>query len=1190
MFMFLKQFETVGFKSFAERTTIEFVPGVTAIVGPNGSGKSNIIDAMRWVLGEQSAKSLRGQKMEDIIFQGSDSRKQLNFAEVSLILNNEDKVMPIDFQEVSVTRRVYRSGESEFYINKQACRLKDIVDLFIDTGLGRESFSIIGQGKIDEILSSKAEDRRAVFEEAAGVLKYKQRKNKAEYKLQETANNLDRVEDIIHEIEQQIVPLKKQAEIAKQYKVKRKELEQVEIALLVTEIEQLHVKWKTLLSDIERDKLQEIKEKTTIQEKEATITKERHLTDELDKEITELQQQLLRLTEQIEQIEGKRNVLTERLKHMEENKQKLKHDSSQLEQKIKQTKQAIDQENEHLREVSIAIEQINKEINSNNNKLFHELKDIKEEIEDLKSDYIEYLNEQAVLQNEQQTVSRQLVQIDQKKREQKSLYKKHIDEEESLVLSKQHLVKEISKKVELIKTKESTLLQLKENISKLRDQYEEMRQKLYEGNEKIATVASKKEMLIEMKDSFQGYFYGVKEVLQAAKEERLQGIEGAVVDLINVPTKYMTAIDTILGAQSQYIVVPNDLVARNVIQWLKKENKGRATFLPLESIVSRKIPQQIVHSVEQYEGFLGVADQLVQVDEKYKKVVEHLMGNVLIANNLTTANDIAKVTNKKYRIVTLEGDVVYPGGSMSGGAVKKKNQSLFTREKEIISLEEKLQKYEDRRNQFIKKVNSEKERISQLENIIDKEATEIEQMKHDLQRIRSEDNEITIKLKTAKNNLATYYMTMNEFQADEQHFNKTHQEIVEKLATMQTKIAQTEQKIEHLTNEEKNVQLSEKNVEKKLQQLQINVAEREERKKNHIDRRAGLQTQLDEFESEYDNVLKQLEEIIEVEQSARTEELAEQLITQKSLRNETNILIEEKRKKRKEKQRFIEDEENELKGLNKVYAQFVKEIQEKEVQANRLDVSLENRLQFLQSEYVITYEKASQNYEQVDNLEEAKITVQQLKQSIEKLGVVNLGAIDEYDRLQERYTFLTKQQNDLIEAKQTLYTVISEMDNEMTTRFSTVFHQIQNAFTDVFKKLFGGGHAELFLTDSSNLLETGIEIVARPPGKKMKTLELLSGGERALTAIALLFAILRARPVPFCILDEVDAALDEANVMRFGNYLKTFSEDTQFIVITHRQRTMEEADVLYGVTMQESGVSRLVSVRLEETKDLVEVT
>ncbi|MEI3606670.1 chromosome segregation protein SMC [Pseudogracilibacillus sp. SE30717A] len=1189
--MFLKRLETVGFKSFAERIQVEFVSGVTAVVGPNGSGKSNIIDAVRWVLGEQSARSLRGKKMEDIIFQGSDTRNALNFAEVSLVLNNDGEKLPIDFHEVNITRRVYRSGESEFFINKQSCRLKDIVDLFMDTGLGRESFSIIGQGKIDEILSSKAEERRAIFEEAAGVLKYKQRKNQAKFKLTETEDNLDRVEDIIHEIEQQIEPLKKQASVAKEYKAKKADLKKNEIALLVTEIEQLHSKWKLLLEEIEKEKLLEVEKKTAIQKREAELTEERQKIQQLDNEITSLQNELVVVTEQLEQFEGKRNVLKERFKHLSENKQKLIQEKTLKMERINEIEQHIQQEKTVLAEVNNTIMKATDEIQQIESNLYEGLDEIKEEIEDLKSDYIEHLNKQAVLQSDLNTIKRQLETAENKTKDESVDYERLQKQEQTLITSLHQSETNITSLIDKITVTEKEIEHVKHQVLTSRTTFEEMQKRLYEGNEQIAKIISRKEMLEEMKDSFQGFFYGVKEILKASKEDVLTEIHGAVVDLIDVPTDYMTAIDTILGAQAQYIVVPNDEVARNVIHWLKKENKGRATFLPLESIEARQIPASICTQLDKQQGFIGIASNLVKVEPEFQKVVEHLMGNVILATDLQCANQLARLTNRKFRVVTLEGDVVYPGGSMSGGAKRKANQSLFTREKEITLLTEKLEQFTKRKESFMKEIDVQREMIADDEANITTLEAKLKKLKEDLEGEQARHNDIAIKCQSITDELASYRISKEQEKEYTSNLHVNLKEIQQKLETVNNQIKATEQRIEKRTAEEKNIEDNKRNLETRLHELQVKLAELEERKKSVEDRIHNFSNQLSEHRDELEQIDAQLNELDELEQSENKEnDLMQRILLQREKREETTQMIDNKRVERDQKVQLSEDEEREIRQIYKLHEDFVRKVQDKEVQANRLDVSLENHLSLLQTEYTMTYEKAAQQYEKVQDVQVASQQVKAIKQEIKQLGTVNLGSIEEYERLSERYVFLSEQKQDLVEAKETLYSVIQEMDKEMTSRFTGMFTEIQTAFTDVFKQLFGGGHAELTLTDPDNILETGIEIVARPPGKKLRTLGLLSGGERALTAIALLFAILRARPVPFCILDEVDAALDEANVARFGSYLKTFSKDTQFIVITHRQGTMEEADALYGVTMQESGVSRLVSVKLEDTSDLVKAT
>lgn len=1190
--MFLNRLEVVGFKSFAERVKIEFNEGITAVVGPNGSGKSNIIDAIRWVLGEQSARSLRGQRMEDIIFQGSDSRTALNFAEVSLILNNDHHQLPIDYKEVSITRRVYRSGESDFYINKQACRLKDIVDLFTDTGLGKESFSIIGQGKIDEILSSKAEERRAIFEEAAGVLKYKQRKVKAEYKLNETQDNLLRVEDIIHEINTQLSPLEKQAEKAKQYNEYRDALSEVEISLLVTEIETLHMKWQGMLKEIEEKRMAEVQLSSQMKQDEAIIIEKQQQLQAAEEAITTLQKKLVDLTEHVEQLEGKRNVLLERKKHVQENKTSMLKNKQVTNDRFNQLEEQLAMEKSQQAELIEAKQAIEKQMATIEHMLEHGIEAIQEQIEQLKSDYIDLLNERAVNQNNAQALARKKDQLLLRKE------KETVDHESVLQNNVQFKKQTEALEMEVAELKkqqghEETNYEIwKTDVQTERDLLTDMQQKLYAGNEQIAKLRARKETLEEMKDSFQGYFYSVKEILRANQKGKLTHLFGAVIDLITVPEKYITAIDTILGAQAQHIVCKDDNAARNAITWLKKENKGRATFLPIASLQERQVPQTLLPKIKEVDGFISIASDVIETDERFQKVIKHLIGNVIMTKDLQAATKIAHITNRRFRIVTLEGDVVYPGGSMSGGAKKSSNQSsLFTREKELVTLTDKIARFEERATAFANQVREKQLTVSHLIDSETMHVNRINETNESLQAKQAALQEMTMKLRVVQDDLAVYEMQMDTFATEETEVNESIMQNEAALERIQQQIETVEAKIDELTSEQERFQLERQAKEATFHSLEKSEVELRERLKNINRRMEETNATLHEVSNEAQMIDDELEQMEQLEKGTiHTEEIAAQVRLQKEARDQAIAQLEAKRQTRSEIAQDIADVQLELKAKEKIHHEKVTEIQTKEVQANRLDVTLENYLNRLQTEYVTTFERASLTYDRVDDVEAAKQMVAQLKQAIDRLGTVNLGAIEEYDRLLERYEFLQEQKDDLLEAKATLYAVIKEMDEEMVKRFSDMFVQVQVAFSDVFKKLFGGGHAELVLTDKDDLLETGIEIIASPPGKKQKALSLLSGGERALTAIALLFAILRVKPVPFCILDEVDASLDEANVARFSNYLNHYSDGTQFIVITHRKGTMEEANVLYGVTMQESGVSRLVSVRLEDAEELASLS
>lgn len=1186
--MYLKRLESVGFKSFAERINVDFVPGVTAVVGPNGSGKSNITDALRWVLGEQSAKSLRGSKMEDIIFQGSDTRKPLNVAEVTLVLDNADQTLPLDYDEVSVMRRVYRSGDSEFYINKQACRLKDIVDLFMDSGLGREAFSIISQGKVEEILSSKAEERRTIFEEAAGVLKYKQRKKKAEYKLAETQENLNRVEDIIHEIQQQMEPLQEQASTAQTYLEQKEQLKEQEISLLIAEIEQLHGEWKALLAEIENEKRKEVALTTEIQQKEAKVEDERNYIADLDERIEVFQSSLLSITQELEQFEGKKQLLNERTKHFTENKAELETQQQETVERMKKIAEQLTAEKQKLKELTNQHAETKQKAEQLEKQLNMEEENIAEKIEGLKADYIECLNDQAAKRNEKHSIQQQLQQINVKKEKQAEKFADLLAARENLANKQQEINHILQQKQQDVQNKEASIQTIKNNLERARSHFQESQTKLYQGYQYIEKLKSKKEMLEEMKEDFQGFFNGVKAVLKAREEQKLDMIYGAVIELVDVPKNYLTAIETVLGGQAQHIVVADDVAARKAIAWLKQTNKGRATFLPLASIQPRYIASDLLAKVKQHQGYVGVAADLVSCNQAYQKAVRHLMGHVLIAKTLKDANEIAKVAMRKFRVVTLEGDVVNPGGSMSGGAQKKTNQSLFTREKDLQELTQKLEEFQQRTTAFASGVKKEKQTVEQLETELETGRKQLESGRKVLQDIQAESREIELKQASLNENLTMYDQDKRQFDQDVDQLKQRETVLSDELTKIEHQLTTTQQQIDELTEQDAAFRENQEQMLTRYHAYQVSLAEQEERLKSQREKTTSCNKQLQELTEQNDLYTTKLAELTDLNESDMTEEEIDQHIQEKQdEKGQITEKIQEMRTDRTGRTQWIQDQEREIKEANKHHQAFVTTIQEKEVKANRLDVELENRLSRLQTEYTLTFERAKQTYKKAADTTKANERVEQLKQSIDRLGNVNLGAIEEYERISERYDFLSEQKNDLVEAKQTLYQVIAEMDAEMENRFSTTFSQIQVEFTTVFKELFGGGRAALKLTDPKNLLDTGVDIIAEPPGKKLQHLGLLSGGERALTAIALLFAILRVRPVPFCVLDEVEAALDEANVVRFAKYVKMYSKQTQFIVITHRKGTMEEADVLYGVTMQESGVSRLVSVRLEDTEELI---
>jgi chromosome segregation protein len=1186
--MFLKRLDVMGFKSFAERISVEFVPGVTAVVGPNGSGKSNIIDAVRWVLGEQSAKSLRGSKMEDVIFAGSDSRKPLNIAEVTLTLDNQDGALPIEYSEISVTRRVYRSGDSEYLLNKQPCRLKDIIELFIDSGLGKEAFSIISQGKVEEILNSKPEERRIIFEEAAGVLKYKKRKKKAEAKLDETQENLNRVNDILHELEGQVEPLKIQASMAKDYLEKKEELEKFEVALTVHEIEELHKQWEIFSEKFELHGKEEMELSSNIQKREAVLEQTRDKITALDESITQLQEVLLSTSEELEKLEGRKQVLQERKKNSSTNKAQLQTNIEEITLKIKQLQAEKEKAQIDFQTIESQVKELKSDLTKKQNQLKNYNEDIEEIIESLKGDYIEVLNQQASAKNEIQLIDQQLEQQSSRNDRLHSENAKYVTQRAEL----QAEYKELTVKLQAIKDDiNQQVFGYREEQKKLdssKTNYQKQEKKLYQAYQYLQQGKSRKEMLEEMEEDYSGFFQGVKEVLKA-RGEALQGIEGAVAELIQVPKQYEMAIETALGAAMQHVVVETEEHGRKAISYLKRNQFGRATFLPMNIIKGRYISESQKSMLHQHESFVGIGVDLLQYDARYEPIAANLLGNVIITKDLKGANEIAKLVQFRYRLVTLDGDIVNPGGSMTGGTVKQKKNSLLSRKGELEELKEKLTVMESQTKQLETDVKALKEEVSFRERKLEEMRVKGEHLRISEQELKSKLRENELAQENMDEHLSLYDMEKADFTSIKEKHTKRKKELSSILSKNETELQQLNEKIEELTQQKNDNRTSKDVVTGEISDLKAELAAKNEQLVNSRGQLERLTAELEESikrQSVYKDDLNWLQNELEDNFSGE-EQLVEEAKNCAAEKDKTTKLISVRREERLRYQQSIEDEELELKELKRQHKGLLEALKDEEVKINRFDVDLENRLNHLREEYMLSFEAAKETSSLTIDIDEARKGVKLIKLALEELGTVNLGAIDEYERVSERYEFLLEQKEDLNEAKDTLFQVINEMDVEMVKRFGQTFTSIQLEFEQVFKELFGGGRAQLKLTHPEDLLNTGVDIVAQPPGKKLQNLGLLSGGERALTAIALLFSILKVRPVPFCILDEVEAALDEANVHRFSQYLKQFSNDTQFIVITHRKGTMEEAHVLYGVTMQESGVSKLVSVRLEETKKFI---
>lgn len=1180
--MFLKRVEIIGFKSFAERISIDFVPGVTAIVGPNGSGKSNITDAIRWVLGEQSAKSLRGAKMEDVIFAGSDSRKPLNFAEVTLILDNTNGLFPLDYTEISVSRRVFRSGESNYLLNGQQCRLKDINDVFMDSGLGKEAFSIISQGRVDEILNSRPEDRRSIFDEAAGVLKYKTRKRKAEHKLFETEDNLDRVLDILKELDVRIGPLEKNAEAAEKYKVLSAEIREADVRLLNYDGAKFRESLlaKTALLDEKKRQRSGIESEIVKAEQNSNVLKNQLANT--DRKIELLQKQLVELSAETEKWEGRRLLTIEKQKNTEQHIIRINKELAAAQKdkdvflvKLSALKEKMDSTNSKL-------EIIQTEMNEILQILKRSVKETEKEIDELKSTYIDLLNEEATIRND-------LKHIEERLQGEKNSTDR-ILEQTSVLKAKLHEVNEKrSMQLKVIASLKAKREQVEAAYRNSEKRYEEsdkdlknQQQFMQNALNKQSEMQGRLRALKSLEAEFSGFYSGVRSVLIANKEGRLRGVDGAVAELITIADPYIKAIETALGGAAQHIVTSTEAEARNAIGYLKQRNAGRATFLPRDVMRPRRLPSASLRIAEQHPEFVGTAEQLVQTDNAFKIITENLLGMTVVAKSLAGASAIAKTLDYKYRIVTLDGDVVNAGGSLTGGGAKGQS-SVFSRKAELETLSAQIERMATSIETATKKMGDSKMAVAQHMHDTERFRQQLEGFREEQSSVDSGLREMDMEVRALESQISLAEKGKAGAENVGAELANKKSALLEEHAMVKSTLASTQKEVETLErlaadrrNEEaalmaRNSELREQAAIHREQKghQQSSIAEMEETLV-HLEQKISALTADQLLYSEHEDGIELTPEEItaNIERSA-----SEKSSIEKSLMDE--------RANRNRIADNLDEQEYSLKQLRIDEGKAVSALNEINVTVSRLEVKYESITNRLLDEYGL-YPDFSSEIENNFDVEQTRNRVTHLKEELESLGSVNPSAIQEFKEVSERHAFLTEQRNDLLEAKNTLNEAMSEMDKEMEMRFGTTFNAVRSRFHTVFKEMFGGGDADLILTQPDNLLETGVEIVARPPGKKLQNLSLLSGGERALTAITLLFSIIEVRPVPFCILDEVEAALDEANVIRYSKYLKKFSDNTQFIVITHRKGTMEGADVLYGITMQESGVSKLISVKLSE--------
>ncbi|TJY43220.1 chromosome segregation protein SMC [Cohnella pontilimi] len=1183
--MNLKRIELAGFKSFADRTELEFGSGITAVVGPNGSGKSNISDGIRWVLGEQSAKSLRGGNMQDVIFAGSDTRKPVNFGEVSLTFDNTDRTLPLEFSEVTVTRRVHRSGESEYLINKQACRLKDITELFMDTGIGREAYSIIGQGRIEEILSTRSEDRRGIFEEASGIVKYKSRKKEAQKKLEDTENNLLRIHDLVSELESQVGPLKQQSEKAELYKNLKEQLKQKEIALYVQQIEGVHASWKELNERLASLREEENALSVFVSTHDAGLEEDRQTLVRLEEQLAKLQDELLRCSEETEKTEGHGDLLNERRTNLERNREGLLESLASAEARFAQAAADIEELQDKRVRAEAERAALVAKLTGEEEKLA--LADGSEDAENkLKAELFEVMNAMAQARNE--------IRYGEGQREMLDRRMARIAEEEAKWRRQQDELEARRANVdERIAAAAKTLTEVRDRYVAEGARSSELQRKLEEAQaasrrweQKREALVSRRDTIKELQNDYDGFQHGVREVLKASKRGTMHGVHGAVAELVSVPGHLETAIETALGGALQHIVMEDEKSARTAIAFLKQRQSGRATFLPLDVIRPRTIGDGDRKAVEQAEGFIGVASDLVGSDPKYAGIVGSLLGNVLIAETLENANRIASRLQYRYRIVTRDGDVVNAGGSMTGGSLQKKSASLLGRQRQLEELEKEIAEAEKARETCRAEVDDLKKELAQAAQNIEQLRESGEKERLGEQQAADDRKRLEDEFKQLEEQRAGLDAEKSAFAAETGGLTTQREEAEARLAALTEEERRIQQRIAEAEELRRRSQSEKEELQSALTELKIAIARLEQDLAAMEDQGARQRAELSRLTAER----KGLAEAIE-QNAAETSRTSEEQVSQRERLNELRLqkqklteTIEFQRAERAERLRDLERREGETKEQRAKLKGVEEGLRQAEIAEGRLDVELENLLRKLTEEYEIGFELAKERYPVPEDVAGAQNEVRELKRRITMLGEVNLGAIEEYKRVSERFEFLSGQKADLIEAKTKLHGIIKEMDEEMSKRFVTTFAEIRKHFVVVFSRLFGGGRADLILSEPDRPLETGIDVVAQPPGKKLQNLQLLSGGERALTALALLFAILNVKPVPFCVLDEVEAALDEANVARYAQYMREFSEMTQFIVVTHRKGTMEEADRLYGVTMEEGGVSKLVSVRLDESE------
>ncbi len=1183
--MYLKNIEVQGFKSFAQKINFEFHNGITGIVGPNGSGKSNVGDAVRWVLGEQSAKQLRGGNMQDVIFSGTETRKPLSFASVAITLDNSDHKLPVEFNEVTVTRRLYRSGESEYLINGSACRLKDINEMFYDTGIGKEGYSIIGQGQIDKILSGKPEDRRELFDEAAGIVKYKRRKNTTIKKLEDEQQNLVRVTDILSELTKQLGPLERQSETARIYLAKRDSLRELDVNMFLLESRQTE---KDLLVLREKNE-------TASAQLEDTNREYRHTKveyDRLEQELEELNRQMDELREktqqnalQKQQLEGQINVLNEQIQAGLQSDTHFKNRLEIVEEDLKQRQQARSEVEEEKGSLHTIVKEAQKRLTDQEDRLHtvqEQISQCESAVEDGKNEIIEILNSRATTKGKAQRFDTLMEQVGIRKAEvnQHILHLKSEEAQQKTIRAKaQSEYDQITEEIHQIDQKSR---QMDQQVHSLSEDLKKQTTQLEISQTAYHREASRLESLRNITERYDGYGNSIRRVME--QKDRVSGIRGVVADLIQVNKEYEIAIETALGGSIQNIVTDNEQTAKRMIEYLKKNRFGRATFLPLNSINTRGEFSQ--KDALKEAGVIGLASDLVTTEKEYTGLTRYLLGRVLVVDQIDHAIAIAKKYHHSLRMVTIEGESLSPGGSMTGGAFKN-NSNLLGRRREIEELEGKVAAQKEEVSRLAASMeenrhnrNQLREQISQLQEQLRSKYVAQNTAKMNLVQLNDKEQEIRDGYERIRLDQEQIRRQLSEIKQDHDKIDEELKASRQDEKELETYIETRQKELEEWKNEESSVQ-------RKLEDLRLEASTTQQKESFASENLSRLISEIQGLVQEKQTILETLKQgNQEMENKRRSVEELKEAVSgfggqEEADRQQLENWQKEKDLKNTSHKAFFEKRDH----LSGQISLLDKECFRLKSQMEKLEESREAQISYMWEEYEITPNNALQyRKEEYTDLKEMKKQITQLKDEIRKLGSVNVNAIEDYKNLQERHAFLSGQYEDLKKAEAQLENIIRELDEGMRQQFSEKFRDIQREFDKAFKELFGGGKGTLELEEDVDILEAGIKIISQPPGKKLQNMMQLSGGEKALTAIALLFAIQNLKPSPFCLLDEIEAALDDSNVGRFAGYLQKLTKNTQFIIITHRRGTMNAADRLYGITMQEKGVSTLVSVDLVENQ------